>query len=171
MRPPLLLVGSLIVGVAMATLVTNTYANGRKLPVQLDIIPVSATCQDDMGVKHQFSRAQIGSNGGTASALEARIGAAESQLPLIRIKRLIFDIEKATVEGFAKAMVQLDNGSEGAYLLKVEDQGKTLYLVGPNPQGISLKIPVSKCNTLEFSPLVQQDTSSERPLRRGTQSR
>ncbi len=150
----------LVVFLVLFSLMSKIYANGRHVIPGLGDVPVKAICEEKTGTKHHFIRAKIAGEVSQGLLLSARIGEADSQIPLAKIKELTFLEEKISHDGFLKARLLFDDGRENIYMLKVQENNKVLHLVG-HDQGINLKISLPKCKRLEFSPLAEEDTNEE----------
>jgi len=155
----------MMVLVILATLTLNAYSNGRQPGVQVSDVPVKAVCEDATGSKHHLARAKIDAEGGDKLFLNARLGAANAEIPLARIKEITLPDGMSDREGFAKASVLFEDHTRESYMLKVQEGEKAFQLTGYTTQGSILRIPVAQCRKIEFSPLARTPESPEaRPV-------
>lgn len=143
------------------SLTPTVHANGRQPGVAVADVPVKAVCEDTTGMRHDLARAKIALGGATRSSLNARVGAANSDIPLARIREVSLSDSVADREGFAKASVLFHDNSTTPYMLKVREGEKPFELTGYTSQGTILKIPVTKCRRIIFSPLSGTEKSPE----------
>lgn len=97
--------------------------------------------------------------------LNVRLGAANAQIPLARIKEVTLPDGKSAQEGYAKAVVLFDDNTQEAYMLKAQEGEKSFQLEGYTAQGSTLKIPGATCRKIEVSPLAKTSENPEsRPV-------
>ncbi len=156
----------LLTGALVISNVQIAFGNGRTTPKPRDASPLKAVCSQSAGGQLEIFRVRLIDGDGSDETLKVTIGGVIKRLSLSEIKLIRFLTRKINANGFMKAKISRNDGTEEtSAMVQVRSDGTTIRLMGFTSNGTSVSIDLSKCQAVAFSFVGEGATDSNyRPV-------